>query len=49
MVMDEPEFATVVATHDFDPGTLGLNRAKSRTLLIYKGRFVNGKNGTFLV
>ncbi|XP_063680219.1 uncharacterized protein LOC134815597 isoform X2 [Bolinopsis microptera] len=37
MVMDEPKFATVVATHDFDPGTLGLNRAKSRTLLVYKG------------
>ncbi|KAL5258314.1 hypothetical protein ACHWQZ_G008968 [Mnemiopsis leidyi] len=37
MVMEGPEFATVIATHDFDPGTMGLNRAKSRTLLVYKG------------
>lgn len=31
------EFATVVASHDFDPATLGLNRAKSRALLVLKG------------
>ena len=33
------EFATVIATHDFDPAALGLNRAKSRTLLVFKGNF----------
>ena len=36
----EREFAEVEALYDFNPSAMGLNRAKSKTLMVIKGDYV---------
>lgn len=36
----EKEFAEVEALYDFNPSAMGLNRAKSKTLMVIKGDYV---------